>query len=104
MFSNNASKLIDEVNNFQAPDFNYMYLNSGSPNIFTIIKRSSEDPLESFPLVNMVFMRDLKFAEMETLVKKLCEFYSTSEFEYRKANKDKIQKNVRMPKDDTRDD
>ena len=99
MSSKAATKFIEELNEYVSPDFNYTYMNSGPPNVFTIIKRSSEDPMESFPLVNMVFMRDLKFAEMETLVKKMCEFYSVSEHEYRKHMKDKVVSGVEMPKE-----
>jgi hypothetical protein len=66
------------------PDFNYSYTQSGMPGMFTIFKRSSKDPMRSYPILQLGFGADLPFAEPSEIVHKVCEMYASMEFEYNK--------------------
>lgn len=82
--SNNAAKLIQEINTAKfANDYNYSYLNN-QPGFFTVVRRNTVDPFKSQTIMQVAMIRNYPFLDEDKLMKVICEFVAKQEHEYNK--------------------
>ena len=72
-------------------DYNYIYSQNG-PNMYTIFRRTSNEPFKSFPIMQIMFGEKLSFIDSETMIKNICELYS--KIEYNTKEKDNTKKHI----------
>lgn len=78
---NKANELIEEVNSLQiTDDFNYSYLSTGMPGMYTVIRRDTNDPYKAAPMLQVVMIKSPKYLNQDRLMRKLCEFIAEEEY------------------------
>lgn len=85
--SNNATRLIEELNVIRIPDeFNYSYLNP-APGFYTVTKRSNTDHFKSYAVAQVALLRNFPFIDQAELIEKICEYLAQQEHEYLRNQK-----------------
>lgn len=85
--SNNAAKLIEEINLIKAPDeFNYSFVQP-MEGFYQVFKRSNIDPYKAYAVIQMAVLRNYPFLDTDELMKKICEYVGEQEHKYNKEKK-----------------
>ena len=91
--SKNALDLISNINALDgkhlSPDFNYTYVEGRMPGTYTVMKRSADDPLCSFPILELGCMIAIKYLPPDQLVKQICELLNNAEHKFLKEQNKK---------------
>jgi hypothetical protein len=106
--SNNTivgTQFIDFINNKlkdEPAEFNFSFVSNGMPGSYTIIKRSTKDPLRSFPIVSIMFMGSPEYASPADMIAEFCELFAKHEYEYYKEQQNNVSSQISIQTDSSK--